>query len=425
MTAEVAILNKGAVALAADSKVSIGGSRPTKTYDSQNKIFTLSKVHPVGIMIYNNADFMKYPWETIIKQYRKEKADSSKPSLEAWGSDFVRFLRTFGKISPGDISENVVDVLYATFDQVEIDASYYATKQNIQVGTPEYGNILLALTEKQIEELRSSGRFYGAAQAQRLLSAHTNELMQAVARFVPSAKHTKLTNAAVDLAARTLIAKKFSPISSGFVIAGFGDKDVFPSVAEYETDGYIGRQVKLLRGELINVAKDMTAVVRAYAQPDIVYRFMEGIAPEYSNYLQGLFLTELVETNLRTFKKWAPKNKQTKKIRNSVERAAIRQFEIIFQNSKAYRQMEFWWPTIEMVAVLPKDELAHLAESLVELTALHRRVSTELETVGGEIDVAVISKGDGFIWYKRKHYFDLALNRHFELNYMREVTGRR
>lgn len=60
----------------------------------------------------------------------------------------------------------------------------------------------------------------------------------------------------------------------------------------------------------------------------------------------------------------------------------------------------------------------------MELTALHRRVSTELETVGGEIDVAVISKGDGFIWYKRKHYFDLALNRHFEQNYMREVEGR-
>ncbi len=35
------------------------------------------------------------------------------------------------------------------------------------------------------------------------------------------------------------------------------------------------------------------------------------------------------------------------------------------------------------------------------------------ESVGGPIDVAVISKADGFIWIKRKHYFDPALNPRF------------
>lgn len=37
--------------------------------------------------------------------------------------------------------------------------------------------------------------------------------------------------------------------------------------------------------------------------------------------------------------------------------------------------------------------------------------------VGGPIDVAVISKGDGLIWIKRKHYFDRDLNQHFFSNY--------
>ena len=35
------------------------------------------------------------------------------------------------------------------------------------------------------------------------------------------------------------------------------------------------------------------------------------------------------------------------------------------------------------------------------------------------IDVAVISKGDGFIWIKRKHYFNPALNHQFFANYYR------
>ena len=51
-----------------------------------------------------------------------------------------------------------------------------------------------------------------------------------------------------------------------------------------------------------------------------------------------------------------------------------------------------------------------MAESLVNLTKFRRRVTPERETVGGPIDVAVITKGDGFVWIRRKHYFDPALN---------------
>jgi len=74
-----------------------------------------------------------------------------------------------------------------------------------------------------------------------------------------------------------------------------------------------------------------------------------------------------------------------------------------------------------MVRVLPKDELAAMAESLVNLTAFKRRMTDSLETVGGPIDVAVISKGDGLVWVKRKHYFPAELNQHFFSNYFRGV----
>ena len=69
---------------------------------------------------------------------------------------------------------------------------------------------------------------------------------------------------------------------------------------------------------------------------------------------------------------------------------------------------------MDVVEHLPKEELASMAEALVSLTSLKRRVSLEQETVGGPIDVAVISKGDGFIWIKRKHYFDPTLNAGYE-----------
>ena len=68
---------------------------------------------------------------------------------------------------------------------------------------------------------------------------------------------------------------------------------------------------------------------------------------------------------------------------------------------------------------MPKEDLAAMAESLVNLTSFKRRISREAETVGGPIDVAVVSKGDGFIWIKRKHYFNKELNPYFFANYYR------
>jgi hypothetical protein len=59
---------------------------------------------------------------------------------------------------------------------------------------------------------------------------------------------------------------------------------------------------------------------------------------------------------------------------------------------------------------------------LVSLTSFKQKVSMDTETVGGAVDVAVISKGDGFIWIKRKHYFKPELNARFFANYFRGAT---
>lgn len=58
MTAEIGILNKIAVALAADSAVTIQQEKGQKIYNSANKLFMLSKHSPVGVMLFGNATFM-------------------------------------------------------------------------------------------------------------------------------------------------------------------------------------------------------------------------------------------------------------------------------------------------------------------------------------------------------------------------------
>jgi hypothetical protein len=67
MTAEIAIVNSQAIALAADSAITVGRERVWK---HANKLFSLGPRHDIGVMIYNSGDFLGIPWEIIIKQFR-------------------------------------------------------------------------------------------------------------------------------------------------------------------------------------------------------------------------------------------------------------------------------------------------------------------------------------------------------------------
>lgn len=59
---------------------------------------------------------------------------------------------------------------------------------------------------------------------------------------------------------------------------------------------------------------------------------------------------------------------------------------------------------------MPFQDAIDLAEFLVDLTIKVSRFAPGAPTVGGEIEVAAISKHEGFKWVRRKHYFDRHLN---------------
>ncbi|WP_291539018.1 hypothetical protein [Brevundimonas sp.] len=88
-------------------------------------------------------------------------------------------------------------------------------------------------------------------------------------------------------------------------------------------------------------------------------------------------------------------------------------YSLFKQNFSDFRTRTISNPVVKVINSLPKEDLADMAQALVELTSLRRKVDSKLETVGGPVDVAVISKGDGFIWLKRKNYFDIDSNRDF------------
>ena len=117
MTAEIAILNSKGIALSADSAVSIGSK---KIYNSANKLFSLSKNHPVGIMIYGNAEFMSVSWKTIIKAYRNnELLNKSFATLKEYANDFLEHLKNTTNVGADNEELYITASVYKELNQVK------------------------------------------------------------------------------------------------------------------------------------------------------------------------------------------------------------------------------------------------------------------------------------------------------------------
>lgn len=229
-----------------------------------------------------------------------------------------------------------------------------------------------------------------------------------------------------------ILCKKFSRRDySGVVIAGYGEKDVFPQLLSYECECVISNKLRYVEVNHVKVGTTddtVIASVNPFAQREMVNRFMEGVDPKYTEEIEkyvSSLLTEGYPTRIAKALSGKISTELQESLRNELTQLGSKLAEDFGDGLQAYRQSQFISPFIDSVASLPKDELAAMAESLVNLTAFKRRMtSVETDTVALPIDVAVISKGDGFIWIKRKHYFEPALNQHFFSNYYRKDEAR-
>ena len=115
MTAEIAVLNKFGISIAADSAVTVetfhDGEVKQKVYNSTNKIFALSKHAPIGLMFYNTVTLGGVPWETIVKSYRKELDKKVFPILDGYCEHFFKYLMDNTKLFTEEEIRRIISCL--------------------------------------------------------------------------------------------------------------------------------------------------------------------------------------------------------------------------------------------------------------------------------------------------------------------------
>ncbi len=432
MTAEIVIMNNEAVALASDSAVTMGGTPNQKIFSSANKLFALSKYRPVGIMIYGNAAFMGVPWETIIKIYRSKLGKREFNTLEEYANDFISFLGGGNPLFPASVQEDYVrNLIHAYFSFVK-----NVITDQIHSKIEKKGKI----TDKEIKQIVSGvikEHYKGWEKTDNVPSipgSYNKDITDKYGEIIDKTIEDVFEELPISKShlnqLRKIAASLFSKFPegieiesiSGIVIAGFGEKDVFPSLKSFDIEGIANNRLKYKEYTSAKIDFETGASITSFAQKEMVYAFMEGIDPYLQDHMEGYLsrifdkYPEIIVENIEKFD-----GNEKRLLKKKLKEVSNKIFKDYQEYVRTYRRGNYVNRVARVVTILPKDELAVMAETLVNLTSFKRKVTMESETVRGPIDVAVISKGDGFIWIKRKHYFKPELNPQFFSNYYGDV----
>ena len=406
--------------MAADSAGTTGG----KILNSNNKLFMLSKRRPVGIMIYGSSDIMGYPWETIVKMYRKLLGKTSFPTLSEYVEHFKKYLRESELFDEKSkklyiesvfeiVADDIIKIIKAIFPDIktmgkEVLNLYFSQIVSEKKQTSERESIKCELTEEERNAALAAHKDFSDKLISEKFGVHgiSKETIGDIYEIMKNAifKNPDIYGG-----------------SSGLVFSGFGEEDVFPSAISFMVSSVINKKIMMSEQSSNSIDLETDSIISPFAQRDMMESFVYGIDPgvknEIARQLNGMFLKiPQAVTNLMRFSA-----EQSKALEYSFKSVLGTLSVKFFNKTDAFIRDNYIIPILQGVATLPPEDLAMMAETLVSLTSFKRKISAnQTETVGGPVDVATITKGDGFIWIKRKHYFQADKNHHFFSNYYSE-----
>lgn len=412
MTSEVCLMNSLSVVLAADSATTVehyGRNGAEKRYfKGANKIFQLSESHSVGLMIYNSASLLSVPWEVTIKEFRKELGDKSFNAVEGFADEFIAFVNASQRLFSDDIRRSDF-VQQVSSSMLEIVIEF--NKQRQKDETLDFS----AFIDTSLE---GSGTVVGNIElnnderSELIASTHIDlkkELEKWLALVNVGDIEETVSEKVVDEATkRTFNLMASANNHSGLVFAGFGDHSVFPELVSYSRCKLWGTKFVASGKKIEKVTHNIPAVLSAFAQSSMIDTFDIGLSFDVFRKMQETFAGELKAISDALNELSGGKVPEAKTNALIWERLTSSKDKIF-----KYARDEHSLPLRRVLGVLPVDEMAELAETLINLQSLKEKVTKPSETVGGPVDVAAITKSEGLVWIKRKHYFDPSLNSRF------------
>lgn len=423
MTCEIVVANRLGLALAADSAVTFSGQNGNTYSSGANKIFQLATSAPVAVMIYNGASLHGMPWEVIIKAFRRSLGNRTCETLAEYRDALTQYLNTEAlSLLPQELrktaSKHAYEVAAGTLFGAMLESQPILKEET---PAPDPGGIATAveLAFSEIEatlqalpvlpglldvDLQSSLDNIGESLA-KMIDDHLKTQRPSLYGLLDT---RRLAKCAIETAFK-MGDQVLLDGYTGLVLAGYGEQDYLPGFLALHCHGFIGTRILFKPEGQGDINLGVTAsLIHGFAQRAMIETFTQGASPEVWKSVGSAFRIHAANA-CRSIVDSIGGVATDEQIADAVASVANE-----FNKQWAYSTFDAHLkPLREIVAGLTLDGLTELAETLVMLESLKEKVTSRTQSVGGPIDVAVLTKEDGLIWIKRKHYFDPALNQRY------------
>lgn len=424
MTAIVGILNRNGVAFAADSAAThtLATDNKKKITNHANKVFELSRYKPVGVAICGNLSFMGMPWEDAFKMYRSQLEKNSFAHITDYVFDFMRYVRT--TILPY-FNEEQKSCLSILCNGLKYEMVNVAVEQIKKQGKTEqiWSEDLFPLMIKQLEafintystESMRNGKDYEGYSLQKF-KKYAEPIVESIMGKV--FKSDKCPKNFKDLFYMALFNILVSVVhvylpTTEIIFWGYGDEDLFPKCHSIIISAAFDGRIKWTDKTDFTISKTSPAWIIPYAQTDVANTVVRGVDQSLRDYF-GTKTNEVISKLKNDLAQKMVDIGAPQDFKDALLSFDVDPYMELFKTDmEKYIRENYINKLMDTVSYLMKEDLADMAESLVRMTCLKRHFTTDDETVGGPVDVAVITKGDGFVWIKRKHYFSPEINYHY------------
>ena len=424
MTSEVVLMNRQAVAMAADSAVTISGDRYLKTYNSVDKLFPLVDGQPIAVMIYNNAEIMSTPWETVISLYREQARGRSLDTVAAYADDFMEFLSGNPDLFPAEHQDTeffkIVAVVYTVLAE-EFDYQVQKFQQAHAGGVRDHVGSIFEFVVGEMhadyqrcpdDSPRGDLPCFPKGMAEQVRRRYGGEIDQLIQSLTGSLK-SEYPGLAVseetktrlrEIAVFAVVKDAFFEHYTGVVFAGFGAKEKFPSMRSYLCSSVVLGILKRKRDRQADIGADSGPVFQPFAQDRMIRTFLTGM----DQYLRMFVYSETLKLSRGLV---ADIVGRTPNLNDAQKTAIFRDYSSnnlavavneFFKSVDNYQYAVHTRPILRAINSLPKKELGETAASLIKLNSFQQKVMHSVETVGGPIDVAVITRNGGLEWKREK-----------------------
>jgi hypothetical protein len=344
--------------------------------------------------------------------------------VEEWAKNFLAYVETHGLVSEQTTGGYIENVAGREIEAIQSRVggkirSYVFTRPIEKFDTKKF-NLRRTMSEAIEEREQYIYQFpiassLAAVERQKIHDAYVDKINAEIdKRFADVTLSNEEAAGVVNVIIEALLRAIPSDFAAGIIVAGYGSNEMFPSLCAVEIDGRVAGHLKIteISYKSITESADRGQVVY-FAQTDVIERLLKGVDPEFVQKTTEFIhraVTEVAETiEMALRSKRIPKSQlgSRKILVTEVADTVANEFKtetVEMLRTSFSRQFD------QMVAMMPKQELIELAEALVSITAVERKATSDEGTVGGPIDVAFITKHEGFVWIKRKHYFEAPLN---------------